>query len=99
MKGIDIIRDELGKIKEIKFHQDADPSLVHDVWRLVKIRTRQRSQVESKTNKKPSSSQISTQRFRELIRESKSSGELTESAFFQLTPAWQQKRERLSSPS
>lgn len=96
MKGIDIIRDDFGKIKEIKFHQDADPKLIHDVWRLVKIRTRQRSQTESKRTKRPSSSQISTQRFRELIRESKASGELSETAFFQLTPAWQQKREGLS---
>lgn len=96
MKGIDIIRDEWGKITEIKFLRDADPKLIQDVWRLVKIRSRQEKQAELKKYKKPSSSQISTQRFRELIRESKSSGELSETAFFQLTPAWQQKREGLS---
>jgi hypothetical protein len=96
MKGIDIVRDNSGKIREIKFHRDVDANLINDVWRLVKIRARQQTHFTSKDPQKSASHRISKMRFRELIRESKASGELSEAAFFQLTPAWQQKRERLS---
>ncbi len=98
MKGIDIVRDTSGKIREIHLKADANPELFRDVSRLVNIRMRQEGAFESLSPKK-TSLPMTTQRFRELIHESKASGELSETAFFQLNPAWLQKREELSSPN
>jgi len=94
MKGIDIRRDGSGKIQEIKFFPEANPDLVNDVWKLVKIRARQYEGFNTVLPQTSSNNKLSIKRFRELVRESKASGELTEKEFFQLTPTWSQKRER-----
>ena len=98
MKGIDIVRDISGNIQEIRLSAQADPALIQDVLRLVKIRTRQNGSIPS-APQKPKRKVLSVKGLSQLISESKASGELTETDFFQLTPAWLKKRNELSSPS
>ena len=93
MKGIDIKRDESGNILEIHLSEGAPPALMQEVWQLVRINQRKQADYPSVMNPDSFSPAMSLSRFREMIREAKASGELSEATFFQNNPAWQNKKE------
>ena len=95
MKGIELVKDHTGELKEIRLAVSEQPDLAADIYRLISIHTR--NEHHRATNAGPSSMNLKD--FRKLVQEAKQSGELSETAFFQSNPEWQQKQKQSSSQS
>lgn len=101
MEGVELIKDQQGKIQEIRVKAKDNPDLAGEIYRLINILMRNQDQddkaIEEKekaTGKKP----MSLTAFRKLISLSRKSGEISEEEFFQQHPSWK-KEEKLSLPS
>ena len=101
MKGIEIVKNKEGKVTVITLDASVQPELADAVQRLIRIARREQEALaqeeKAKADDKPSPAMTIT-RFREMIREAKQSGEISEREFFQMHPEWQ-KKEQLSSPN
>ncbi|MEL6672572.1 MAG: hypothetical protein AAFR61_10285 [Bacteroidota bacterium] len=104
MDGIRLIRDEAGKLLEIRVDAVNHPELAEDVYHLIHAVKRAKETERAVTYKQSITvaqkrkSPMSLAAFNRLIKEAKASGELSESEFFQQLPQWR-KKEKSSSLS
>lgn len=95
LQGVQWVKDEAGKLAEIRVDAMENPELAKEVYHLIQVLSRARDTERAKAfressraigaNDKP----ISATKLTKLIREAKASGEISQEQFFQRFPEWQ----------
>ena len=90
MEGIELIKDQDGKLTQILVDVEHNPELAEDVYHLIAALQRAKDTETFQQERKPNGKKpLSISAFNRLIRQAKASGEISESAFFQQYPQWQ----------
>ena len=96
MDGIQVIKDTSGKLTEIRIDAITNPELAEEIYHLLAAVSRAKETEKSMIYKnsrisKGSGKAMDNSTFNDLIRSSKSSGELTQEEFFLRYPQWLKK--------
>ena len=93
MEGVELIKDHNGRITEIRVDVKGNPALAEDIYHLIGALKRAKDTEKQKIAMAGEKrySPMSMAAFNQLIRDAKSSGEVSEKEFFQLHPSWQRK--------